>query len=118
MYNYWKGLIHLRKSDLGKIFRIAEEPPANYYEWFEPENTKLLGYMVSKKILVIINTDTISGTFEDVNLPESSSWRLIANIDEVNLKDGIRQDPYSKLQGSKGYTLTLPAESLKIWVRQ
>jgi pullulanase/glycogen debranching enzyme len=118
MYAYWRGLIRLRKSTIGKIFRVSEKPVKNYYKWFEPENSKLLGYMVSEKILVTINTDTKSGTFSEVILPESTEWRLIANIDEVNLKDGITGDPEKTLVGGKTYNLTLPAESLKIWIRK
>jgi pullulanase/glycogen debranching enzyme len=118
MYAFWKGLIHLRKSKIGQIFRVSEKPAANYYKWFEPENSKHLGYMVSEKIFVIINTDTIRGTFNNLILPKSTDWHLIANIDEVNLKDGISNDPDNSLEGGKIYNLTLPSESLKIWVRK
>jgi pullulanase/glycogen debranching enzyme len=84
MYAYWKGLILLRKSNIGKVFRLPDKPWPNYYKWFEPDNSKLLGYMVSEKVFVTINTDTVNGTFSNVLLPEKSTWQLIANIDQIN----------------------------------
>ncbi len=118
MYAYWKGLINLRKSDIGKVFRIAEKTPDQYYKWFEPENSKLLCYLVADKIFITINTDTVSGSFDNVILPDDIQWRLIANIDEVNLEHGIADDSDKTLEGGKSYKLTLPAESLKIWVKK
>jgi pullulanase/glycogen debranching enzyme len=118
MYAFWRGLINLRKSDTGKVFRIAEKSSADYYKWFEPENSKLLGYSVADKIFIAVNTDTTGGTFENVTLPEDTQWQLIANIDEINFRDGITYDPDKTLEGGKSYNLTLPAESLKIWVKK
>jgi pullulanase/glycogen debranching enzyme len=118
MYAYWKELIHFRLSDLGKIFRMSEKPANNYYKWFEPENQKLLGYLVSDKVFVIINTDTIGGTFTNVLLPDDSKWQLIANIDEVNFEDGITDGSDTILEGGKNYRLNLSAENLKIWIRK
>ncbi len=117
MYAYWRGLINLRKSDIGKVFRIAEKTPDQYYKWFEPENLKLLGYLVADKIFITINTDTVSGSFDNVVLPDGTQWRLIANIDEVIFEYGIADDSDKTLEGGKSYKLTLPAESLKIWVK-
>jgi pullulanase/glycogen debranching enzyme len=118
MYAYWRGLINLRKSDIGKVFRIAEKAPDQYYKWFEPENSKLLGYLVADKIFITINTDTVSGSFDNVVLPDGTQWRLIANIDEVNFEYGIADDSDKTLEGGKSYKLTLPAESLKIWIKE
>lgn len=118
MYAYWKGLIHFRLSNIGKVFRIAETPPEYYFKWFEPLNTRLLGYMVSERILVLINTDTMSGIFEKVKLPDNSKWHLIADINEINLEDGIGDDPDLILHGNNLYDLTIPAESLKIWIKK
>ncbi len=116
MYAYWRGLINLRKSNIGKVFRIAEKTPDQYYKWFEPENLKLLGYLVADKIFITINTDTVSGSFDNVVLPGGTQWRLIANIDEVSFEYGIADDSDKTLEGGKSYKLTLPAESLKIWI--
>ncbi len=118
MYAYWRGLINLRNSDIGKVFRIAEKTPDQYYKWFEPENLKLLGYLVADKIFITINTDTVSGSFDNVVLPNGTQWRLIANIDEVNFEYGIANDSDKTLEGGKSYKLTLPAESLKIWIKE
>jgi len=118
MYEYWRGLVSLRKSETGKVFRLAEKTPDHYYKWFDPKNTKLLGYLVADKILVVMNTDTTGDSINNVVLPEGSQWHLIANIDEVNLKQGIAWDPDRILDGGKSYNLALPAVSLKIWIRK
>jgi hypothetical protein len=117
MYEYWKGLIQLRNSDVGKIFRIAEKPPEDYYLWIEPDNTKLLGYVVAEKLFVALNTDIKSGTIKNIRLPGSGDWRLIADIDRIDPEEGIANDSDSILEGGKEYSLELNSESLKIWLR-
>jgi pullulanase/glycogen debranching enzyme len=118
IYAFWRGLIKLRNSSIGEVFRIAEKTPDNYYRWFEPENSKLLGYLVSDKIFIALNTDTIGGSFNNVILPDDTQWKLIANIAEVNLENGITDDIDIFLDGGRTYNLTLSAESLKIWIRK
>jgi len=118
MYAYWRGLINLRKSDIGDVFRIAEKTPDQYYKWFEPKNSKLLGYLVAEKIFITINSDTVSGSFDNLILPAGTQWQLIANINEVDIDNGIADDPSHTLEGGIRITVTLPAESLKIWVNK
>ena len=89
MHAYWRGLIHFRRSEQGQVFRIGgTTPPADYYQWIEPEHPYLLGYVVDQQILVLANTDTETLTFEDIALPEGT-WRLIANGDVVNHQNGV-----------------------------
>jgi hypothetical protein len=77
-----------------------------------------LGYLVSDKIFIALNTDTIGGSFNNVILPDDTQWKLIANIAEVNLENGITDDIDIFLDGGRTYNLTLSAESLKIWIRK
>ena len=88
MLAYWKGLIALRKSNFGKVFRIGIKPPDGYYQWFLPENAHLLGYLVDERVLVLVNTDERDGTFEDVVLPDGT-WRLVADHDRVDVVNGV-----------------------------
>jgi hypothetical protein len=117
MYQFWKGLIGLRKSKYGKVFRIAEKPEKDYFQWIEPGNSKLLGYIVDKKVFVLINTDQKNGAFKNVVLPDGN-WRLVANIDYVNHVNGISGQDDSVLKGGKSYDFELGGESLKIWVNK
>jgi hypothetical protein len=118
MYEYWRGLIALRKSEIGSVFRIGEKPSKNYYKWIEPDNPKLLGYIVRDKFFVLINTDTVRGVFNNITLPDSSTWRLIGNIREIRFNQGIDSDKDSVLAGGQNYDLELSAESLKIWINR
>ncbi len=121
MLAYWKGLIAFRLSDAGKVFRIADAPPTEYYRWILPENEYLLGYIVAEKVLVLINTDEKPQRFEQVNLPRGR-WQLIANdktvdhINGVSASGGEHSDVF--LDGGTAYNPSLPAASLKIWLRK
>lgn len=117
VFEFWKDLIAFRKSDYGKAFRIAQKPPQDYYRWIEPENPKLLGYLVNEEVFVLINTDSLTGSFPDVRLP-AGNWQLMATIDRIDHLKGIKGLPDSKLQGNKPYRFELPAESLKMWVKK
>ncbi len=118
MYKFWRGLIGFRRSDYGKLFRLSEHPAPDYYRWYEPLNSRLLGYMVAGKILVLINTDVHEGVFENITLPGGGDWMLIADIDSIDWLNGLPGRTDSWLQGGSTHSFPLPAESLKIWVRQ
>lgn len=117
MYDFWKGLIAFRKSDHGKVFRIAHKPGADYYQWFEPPNPHLLGYLVDHAVLVLINTDTTSGVFESIQLPRGN-WQLIANIDRIDHRRGIIEEPLTRLKGERRHTIPIEPEDLKIWIKK
>lgn len=111
MHEFWKGLIALRKSKYGEVFRINQKTPENYYRWIEPENTKLLGYFVNEKVFVLLNTDKKEAEFKGVEVPKGK-WKLVATNDKVNLK-GI-----SKLKGGKKANFSLQGEGLKVWIKE
>jgi len=116
MLAYWKGLIAFRKSDAGAVFRVGEAPPDGYYRWILPDDHALLGYLVDERVLVLINTDEEARTFEAVTLP-AGSWRLIADGDRVDHLNGV-EGIDGRITGAQPATLSLPAASLKIWVRE
>lgn len=116
MNAYWRGLIALRKSDIGKVFRTPTMPASDYYQFITPANPYLLGYVVDKKVFVLVNSETKANTFSAVSLPDGN-WKLIGNevrIDHVNGVDG----PDKLLSGGKPVDLSLPAQSVKIWIRE
>jgi pullulanase/glycogen debranching enzyme len=118
MYDFWRGLIALRKSETGKVFRIKEKPVSGYYRWFEPENTRLLGYMVDEKILVLINADSVRGGFTGIKIPQGRNWRLIATVDRIEPSKGIKGRKESVLKGGSKFNFLLDGDDLRIWVRQ
>jgi len=115
MFEFWKGLMALRKSKYGRVFRIAQKTPAGYFKWIEPENPKLLGYVVNRRVLVLLNTDQKSGDFV-FKVPEGR-WRLVGTIEHIDPENGITDHPLSKLTGAVKQSVTLPAQSLLIWVK-
>ena len=117
MYQFWKGLNHFRLSDYGKAFRIAYRPPENYYQWIEPENKHLLGYIVDAKILVLLNTANQAHIFEVPQLP-AGKWKLIGNSTAVDIKGVKDKKGLMRLKGNKSYTIEVEKEGLKIWVKE
>ena len=117
MYQFWRGLIQLRLSKMGEVFRIAEKPEQDYYIWIEPENTNLLGYLVDNKICVLVNADTVSGVFNSISLPAGTSWKMIADIDNVDMINCIKNHKFSNITGGQEYSITLDQASLFIWIR-
>jgi len=113
MRDWWRGLLALRASDAGKVFRIAHVP-LGHYRWITPEDTRLLGYVVGGRVLVLANSGPVEGTF-DVELPEGS-WRMVADGAQVAL-DGAFVGPHARLVGGV-HELSVPARSFLVWVRE
>lgn len=116
MYNFWKGLNEFRLSEYGKVFRIAETPAEDYYQWIAPEDEHLLGYLVDEKVFVLLNTGEEAHTFK-VELP-AGKWRLIANNHEVNINGIKGKSDYKKLTGEKLKPIEVESLGLKIWVKE
>ncbi len=116
MFEFWKGLIALRKSKYGKVFRIAEKPPQDYYRWIEPANKRLLGYIVHNTVLVLLNTDDKEGAFH-FDLP-GGRWILIGDKNRIDLQQDILNYPVSTLKGPGTQKIHLGKQSLLIWVKK
>ncbi len=116
MLAYWKGLIAFRKSDAGAVFRRADPPPDDYYQWLLPDDEHLLGYLVDGSVLVLVNTGAFEATFADVPLP-TGRWRLIANAQTVDHVNGV-SGSNATLEGGATHDLAVPGTSLKMWMRE
>ncbi|HHJ52143.1 MAG TPA: pullulanase, partial [Caldithrix abyssi] len=115
MYRFWRGLVALRKSRYGRVFRIANRPAPDYYRWIEPPDSRLLGYVVANTVLVLINTDQRPGEFKFAVPP--GNWRLIADIERVDL-NGISGYSFSRLSAPGKTRVTVPPQALFIWVNE
>jgi pullulanase/glycogen debranching enzyme len=121
MRDWWKGLLALRASEPGAVFRVAEVPEG-HYRWFTPDDGHLLGYLVGGRVLVLANTGAGEGTFT-VDLPPGS-WRQLSDgtrIDATLIRgdraddaDGFR-GPWARLEGGE-HQITVPAGAFMIWV--
>jgi pullulanase/glycogen debranching enzyme len=118
IYKYWRGLIALRNSAVGEVCRLAEKPAADYIKWLEPDDAGMLGYLVGERLLVLVNTNAQSGVFENVALPAGSKWKMVANDERVEPERGVAGKGDSHLRAEQKLALHVPAQSVKIWVRE
>ncbi len=113
MIDFWKGLIALRKSAVGAVFRVGDAPPEGYYRWVLPDDPRLLGYVVDGRVLVLVNADEEGATFE-VPLP-TGQWRQVANNDLVDHRQGISGAVPIESSG-QSHTFNVAGPGIQIWV--
>jgi pullulanase/glycogen debranching enzyme len=111
MRDWWRGLLALRRSEYGRVFRVAEVPDG-HYQWITPAEGTLLGYVVGGQVLVLTNSGTQEGTFELDLAP--GAWRQVSDGERVDL-DGVAGE-HARLGGGK-QELRVPAGAMPIWVR-
>jgi pullulanase/glycogen debranching enzyme len=116
MQSFWRGLIALRQSEVGELFRIADPPPPDYFDWIAPDNGNLLGYMVAKRLLVLINSSESPAVFPAIPMPQGT-WKLICDGKRVDHARGLESDE-ARVRGNAKFTPRIPAETIKIWLRQ
>lgn len=119
MYAFWRGMNAFRLSDYGKVFRVAQAVPEDYYKWILPQQESALGYIVDDKVLVLLNPGGQAQTFDNIQLP-AGNWQLIANNQAVDHQNGVKDadKKLQKLKGAKTYSISIPAEGLKIWLKK
>ncbi len=108
MEAWWKGLIALRLSPRGAVFRVVS-PADDHVRFFTPEDERLLAYLVGGDVLVAVNMGEDDGEIR-VDLPDGD-WRLVA--------DGARIDP-DGLDGALkpgAQTVSAPATTFQVWAR-
>ncbi|MEM1056022.1 MAG: alpha-amylase family glycosyl hydrolase [Bacteroidota bacterium] len=115
MHDWWKGLIDLRLSEAGKVFRIGTEVPEGHVRFFEPENGQALGWIVGDRVLTMVNTGdaTAEITLDGVD----GTWLPVA-ISDAN---GGTSNPagVGEVVGFGGtVSRDLAPKSAQIWVRQ
>lgn len=111
MLAYWKGLVDLRRSEAGSVFRVGGRvPDVDTYAFITPEDTQLLGYIAGDRVLVLMNTSFEDRVFEDLPTLEGT-WHLVADGDRVNVH-GLDSVPLSGRIDS----IKVPAQTALVWV--
>ncbi len=111
MRDYWRGLLALRMSEPGRVFRVAEVPNG-HYRWITPPDGTLLGYVVGGRVVVLANSGTSEGIFR-FDLADGE-WRQVGDRERVTL-DGVA-GAYARLDGG-AHEVQVPAGSFLVWVR-
>jgi pullulanase/glycogen debranching enzyme len=112
MRDYWRGLLALRMSEYGRVFRVAEMP-AGHYRWIAPEEGTLLGYVVGERVLVLANSGTHEGLFR-FDLP-GGAWRQVADREQVDL-EGVHGE--FALLGGGSHQVRVSAGAFLVWVSE
>jgi pullulanase/glycogen debranching enzyme len=117
MHQFWKGLNAFRMSEYGNVFRVAEAVDDNYYQWITPDEKSQLGYIVDEKVFVLLNAGHAQAEFPNIKLPKGK-WKMIANIEKVDVHKGIAENKYSSLAGEETISIKMEPVSLGIWVKE
>ncbi|MDP2959526.1 MAG: alpha-amylase family glycosyl hydrolase [Longimicrobiales bacterium] len=113
MRDWWRGLLALRRSEHGAVFRIADVG-ADHYRWITPDDGHLLGYVVGGRVLVLANNGTAEGRFR-FELPDGV-WRQVGSRDRVDMVAEV-EGTFSRLGGGP-HVVVVPGGSFLIWVRE
>jgi pullulanase len=111
MREWWRGLLALRESHHGEVFRVADVPDG-HYRWITPDTSTLLGYVVGGRVLVLANSGAQEGVMEFA-LPQGSTWRQVADRERIDL--GGVPGPHARLDGGP-HRLGVPAGAFLVWV--
>ena len=112
MRDFWRGLLALRMSDRGSVFRVADVPDG-HYRWITPDEETLLGYVVGERVLVLANSGQNDGMFA-FDLPDGE-WLQVVGRYGVDL-DGIESE-YALIPGGT-HDLRVQGGSFLVWVRK
>jgi pullulanase len=113
MMDWWRGLINLRLSPAGAVFRQPGAVPEGYYRFLTPDDERALGYVVDDRVLVLVNSGDAEATF-DLGTASGAGWRLVAESD----RETSRIDPAGVEGTAPAGSETLGPQSVRIWVRR
>lgn len=118
MYDFWKGLNAFRLSAFGKVFRVKETVPKDYYQWILPDDKSMLGYIVDNKVMVLINAGNTKSKFEKISVP-NGDWQLMGTNEKITSFDNIKtSNNLMIIKEAKQTDISLDKTSIQIWVKK
>ena len=84
MEDWWRGLIALRLSEAGEVFRIGGAVPEGWVQTFEHPDPNVLMYLVGERVFVRINTGGETVSFGPIDLP-GEGWATVAVSGETDV---------------------------------
>ena len=115
MNQYWKDLIALRGGDHGRVFRRGGLIEGDHYQWFLPDDARLLGYTAGNEVLVLMNASWDDASFDLSSLPEGR-WTQVSDGTSFDSAGCVCTETLERT--TEDYAVTIPARSAPIWVRQ
>ncbi len=124
MLDWWRGLIALRNSPAGAVFRTASADTAAV-RFFRPADPHALGYLAGDRVLVLLNTGDSEAVF-DIPLP-SGCWQTVAQADRTESRfalsgTGMVTTCVMEESGTPGATMdqtwSIPSGGVQVWVRE
>jgi hypothetical protein len=112
MRDWWRGLLDLRMSEYGSVFRVADVPDG-HYRWITPDDETLLGYVVGERVLVLANSGQNDGMFS-FDLPDGE-WLQVAGTESADL-EGVPSE-YAVLPGGR-HDVRARGGSFLVWIRK
>ncbi|WP_420454165.1 alpha-amylase family glycosyl hydrolase [Rubrivirga sp.] len=115
MLAWWRGLLALRASDAGDVFRVGEAVPEGWVREVASDSDTALGYVVGDRVLVLLNPGDGPARFRPDVPP--ADWRLVAVADE----DGGLADPAGdsvQARHPAAMAEPVPPKGVRIWIRR
>ena len=115
MHDWWQGLIALRLSEAGAVFRVGGAVPEGWVQAVPSDDPHGLGYLVGERVLVLVNAGDRAVTFRTA-LP-GVDWRLVAASDaEGGVVDVSRFG--RGVLAAQSERAPVPPKGVRIWVRE
>ena len=113
MEDWWRGLIALRLSPAGEVFRLGEPVPEGWVREVPSDSPDALGYWVGDRVLVFVNPGDTPATFDPE--PIRADYRLVADADgERGLVDVSRTGEGEI--AARSARSPVPPKGVRIWV--
>ena len=113
MLDWWRGLLALRASEAGDVFRVGGPVPEGWVREVASDTGTSLGYLVGDRVLVLVNPGETPATFDAP--PTSGDSRLVAASDaEGGVVDVSRSG--GRRLAAQSVRSPVPPKGVRIWV--
>lgn len=117
MLDWWRGLIALRLSEAGAVFRVGEAVPEGWVSVHEHPDPRVLLYTVGERVHVRLNVGDEPAEFGPLDLP-GDGWRVAAVAGESGVDISPTDLTARRVSGlGAGQSGTLGPKGVMILVR-